>query len=247
MIYLHKLLPLLITPLMMCIVLCIIGLIFQTRFFIVVGLLLLYFFSMPLTAFYLVRNVEEYAVRLNFSQVPHAQAIVVLGGMLTAAPTRQGVVPEWSDPDRFLSGVELFKQGKGDRLILSGSVLPWQKQDMPEGEALKKFAVHMLGLNERDVVVTPPVTNTQDEAIEIRSLIPDATAPIILVTSAYHMPRAKIIFAQQGLNVFPYPVDFSANETRLTPMDFLPSAAALAKSTLSIREKMGQLFYRFKN
>lgn len=247
MIYLHKLLPLLITPLMVCIILCIVGLIFQARFLIVMGVALLYFFSMPLTAFYLVRNVEEYAVRLNLAQVPHAQAIVVLGGMLTAAPAREGVVPEWSDPDRFLSGVELFKQGKGDRLILSGSVLPWQKQDMPEGEALKKFAVHMLGLNEKDIIVTPPVTNTQDEAMEIRSLIPDATAPIILVTSAYHMPRAKIIFAQQGVKVFPYPVDFSANETRITPMDFLPSAAALTKSTLAVREKAGQLFYLYKN
>ena len=37
---------------------------------------------------------------------------------------------------------------------------------------------------------------------------------VILVTSAFHMPRAQKVFQNQNLKVIPYPVDFRSSEKK---------------------------------
>jgi len=70
---------------------------------------------------------------------------------------------------------------------------------------------------------------------------------IILVTSAFHMPRARVLFEKEGFEVIPYPVDFkSLNPDSHTFMDYLPNGQSLAKIELGLREVMGRLFYWLK-
>ena len=70
---------------------------------------------------------------------------------------------------------------------------------------------------------------------------------IILVTSAFHMPRAQRLFEKEGLWVVPYPVDFKSLTTdSVTFMDYLPNAGSLAKTELGLRELIGRLFYWLK-
>ena len=66
---------------------------------------------------------------------------------------------------------------------------------------------------------------------------------IILVTSAFHMERAKALFIQNGFIVTAYPVDFKADTSDLTPMSFMPSAYALKDVEFALRELMGRLYY----
>ena len=48
---------------------------------------------------------------------------------------------------------------------------------------------------------------------------------IILVTTAFHMYRAKRLFEKQGFVVIIYKVDYKTSEENIvTVMDFLPSA-----------------------
>ena len=67
---------------------------------------------------------------------------------------------------------------------------------------------------------------------------------MLLVTSAFHMPRAQVLFERAGLTVVPFPVDFkvSAGGT-VSVLDFLPSGGALAQTEMAMREGYGQLFY----
>ncbi|MEN9931253.1 MAG: hypothetical protein RL604_1500, partial [Pseudomonadota bacterium] len=58
---------------------------------------------------------------------------------------------------------------------------------------------------------------------------------IILVTSAFHMPRAKSLFEKQGLEVQAFPVDFKIEANNRTILDFLPSARAMKDDEFSIR------------
>ena len=70
---------------------------------------------------------------------------------------------------------------------------------------------------------------------------------IILVTSAFHMPRAQRLFENEGLEVVPYPVDFkSLTADSITFMDYLPHSRSLAKTELSLWEFMGRLYYWLK-
>ena len=71
---------------------------------------------------------------------------------------------------------------------------------------------------------------------------------MLLVTSAFHMLRAKVQFEAAGLRVEPYPVDFLvSSEKQVTIMDFLPSAGALSQTELALREFYGRAFYRIRH
>ena len=69
---------------------------------------------------------------------------------------------------------------------------------------------------------------------------------IILVTSAYHMRRARMLFQRQGLEVEPFPVDFQLPyQERITIISFLPNAECLKNSETAMREAMGIFYYTF--
>jgi len=67
---------------------------------------------------------------------------------------------------------------------------------------------------------------------------------IILVTSAFHMRRARMLFERQGFEVEPFPVDFQTSDRpTINVLSFIPSAHALAKSETAMREGVGMLYY----
>ena len=89
--------------------------------------------------------------------------------------------------------------------------------------------------------------NTAEEAVAVKELI-SSSKRIILVTSAYHMYRAKRLFEKQGFQVVPYKVDYkTAGENAITVMDFLTSAGNLGMTETGIREITGRIFYLIKD
>ncbi|HLO64577.1 MAG TPA: YdcF family protein, partial [Azonexus sp.] len=71
-------------------------------------------------------------------------------------------------------------------------------------------------------------------------LNPDGVRRIVLVTQAFHMPRARLLFEAQGFTVIPAPAHFVArggNDFELHSL--LPSAAALHNSYYALHEWLG--------
>ena len=66
---------------------------------------------------------------------------------------------------------------------------------------------------------------------------------ILLVTSAYHMPRAKGLFEAQGLEVVPAATDHEVVSRRLW-RNLLPETSALDGSSRAIKEIVGRLVGR---
>lgn len=245
MIYLHKLLPLLLSPLVLVSCLVVYGTIRYNRTLVLTGIACLYLLSTPLVAGQLFRYAERHQVRQNPGALPPAEAIVVLSGMLTSVPSSEGVVTEWGDPDRFFGGVALYQAGKSGKLVFTGGLLPWNKQRTPEGVILKQYAA-ALGVPGNAISVTAAAQNTAQEAAAVKKLLNRDKATILLVTSAFHMPRAQLLFEREDFTVIPYPVDFKVGATSMTPMDFLPDAGALWLTDVAIREQLGLLYYRIK-
>ena len=210
------------------------------------GLALLLVFSMPLVSNLLFRAVENYEERPVIATLPSGDAIVILSGMLTTAPLAGGgTVSEWTDPDRFFTGVELLKAEKAPLLIFTGGQLPWLPNEPPESDVLKPFAIQM-GVPPERIAVTSVVENTEDEAREVHRLLGPGKR-IILVTSAFHLTRATRLFKAQGLEIIPFPVDFNGDTTRpWTILDVIPTATGLWKSEMAIREWLGRAFYAVK-
>ena len=151
---------------------------------------------------------------------------------------------EWGDPDRFFGGIALFKAGKAQRLIFTGGKMTWDKAKKTEGEVLKEYAIPN-GIPSEKIFVTKNVENTADEALAVKELI-GTSKRIILVTSAYHMYRAKRLFEKQGIEVIPFKVDYKvARSLKTTIMDFLPDGESLKQTERGIRELVGRLIYYF--
>ncbi len=89
--------------------------------------------------------------------------------------------------------------------------------------------------------------NTADEAVAVKELI-SPSRRIILVTSAYHMYRAKELFEIQGFEVISCNVDYKVMSNKeITVIDFFPSADNLKTTETGFRELLGRLFYFIKD
>ena len=245
MIYLHKILPIFVLPLMLVIIVVLIGLIRNKKKLIYIAIGVLYILSTPIFSNNFFKLVEGSEYRKPISAIDSADAIVVLSGMLEINEVGDSTYVEWGDPDRFFGGIALFKAGKAQKLVFTGGKMPWDKVKKTEGEVLREFAISN-GIDFEKIFVTKDVENTADEAVAVKELI-SPSKRIILVTSAFHMYRAQRLFEKQGIEVIPYKVDYkAAGNSKVTVMDFLPSAGNLAMTENGIREFIGNLYYYLK-
>ena len=170
----------------------------------------------------------------------------MLSGKLEINEVGDSTYIEWGDPDRFFGGIALFKAGKAQKLVFTGGKMPWDKAKKTEGEVLKEYAISN-GIPSEKVIVTKDVENTADEAVAVKELI-RPNKRVLLVTSAYHMYRAKKLFEKQGFEVIPCKVDYkTVGNNQVTFMDFLPSAIDLELTETGIREIVGRIFYLLKS
>jgi uncharacterized SAM-binding protein YcdF (DUF218 family) len=242
---LSKLLPLFFLPLGVSLILLLWGLARRRQGFIWMGVAILLVSSNPFVGQSLIRSVEEWATRRSVLETPAVDAIVVLSAGRVVAPGKERV-SEWGDVNRFFGGVELYQAGKAALLVFTGAWISEEPDAPLEGDVLAAQA-RALGVPGDRILVTGRVANTADEAREVARLLHDRqlTAPrILLVTSAYHMPRARQVFEQQELVVEPFPVDFWFSQgSQLTVLHFLPSVDALGQTQTALRELYGRGFY----
>jgi uncharacterized SAM-binding protein YcdF (DUF218 family) len=248
-IYLHKLLPLLLMPLFIACALLVYAWISQRRAPIALALLLVWVSSNQWVANQLMRYAEQYQVRApaTAQTVGTANAIVVLSGMLRDVAASDGkVVSEWGDAaDRLDAGIALWRNGVAPRLMLTGGKLPWTLAMHTEGDTLRDMAIAR-GVTAEHITVSVDVENTAQEARAIKGMLQDQDR-VVLVTSAFHMPRAVALFEQAGITVTPYPVDFRVTERATNPYDFVPSARAAQDFELAWRELMARAFYGLRS
>ena len=245
MIYLHKILPTFVLPIMLVIIVILIGLIKNKKKLIYLAIGVLYTLSTPIFSNNFFKLVEGNEYRKPISAIDSADAIVVLSGMLEINEVGDSTYIEWGDPDRFFGGIALFKAGKSQKLVFTGGKMPWDKAKKTEGEVLKEYAISN-GISSEKIFVTKDVVNTADEAVAVKELI-SPSKRIILVTSAYHMYRAKWLFEKQGFTVIPYKVDYkTGRNNQVIFIYFLPSAVNLGLTEIGIREIIGRIYYIIK-
>ena len=143
--------------------------------------------------------------------VDEAAGIIVLGGAISGAQDlgdRRPILNEAAD--RMIEAVRLAQQYPALPVIFSGGngeFFPGSKQE-PEAELARRF---FAGFK-----ITPPrlrledrSRNTLENAVFTAKLVqPQPDQRWILVTSAFHMPRARALFEAQGFRIIPQAGDF---------------------------------------
>lgn len=259
--YLSKLLPLLFYPLGLACVLMVVALITiwkRPRWAagaIALALVVLLVSSNGWTTRYLLQELEWQ--HLPPTELPTAEAIVVLGGATQpATPPRPGV-DLLGEGDRIFYAAQLYQQKKAPVLILSGGRINWQGSSnvQPESADMAVF-LRQLGIPETAIIQEPDSLNTYQNAVNVKQILDQRQINrVLLVTSALHMPRSLLIFQRQGIAAIPAPTDFLISEAdtdaqqfgpQAALLNFLPDADRLKNFTRALKEYIGLLVYSWR-
>ncbi|OZC34916.1 hypothetical protein B9Q17_09920 [Marinobacter vinifirmus] len=175
-------------------------------------------------------------------EVPQAEAIVVLGGGVSPAGHGDLYPNLESGADRVWHAARLFHASKAPLVLLTGGSDP-EHSATSEAEAMQRFMVD-LGVPEQAILLEQQSRNTTQNAEHSAEILAEqGINRILLITSAYHMPRAKGLFQAQGLEVIPVATD---QEVLSRPLwrDLLPETSALDSSSRAIKEIVGRLVGR---
>ncbi len=185
----------------------------------------------------------EIAPPLSLSDLPSADAIVVLGG------GRHVDMPEYGGDtvneltlERLRYAAQLYKSKHLPILVTGGA--PGGGTE-PEGTLMKEVLERDYG-----IPVTWTETNsltTWENAVKAAPILKRAKIKrILLVTHASDLRRAVPLFRQQGLQVIPAGTRFA--RVRIDdPLIFLPDARSLTESTWALHEWLGLVWYRLRS
>ena len=221
------------------------SMVFRSRISGILAVSILIICSLPIFSNKLITYLENEYILSDASSAKTADAIVVLSGMVRTINGKNGLSYEWGEAsDRIFAGIELIKKNKAPIMVLTGGKLPWSV-GKPEGEYLRDVAIKY-GVPNKNILLTENVENTDQEAKAVGKLLNKTSPKIILVTSAFHMPRAQKVFEAAGINIEPFAVDFLSGADKYTIMNFIPSAKAFDRTSFFIRELIGRLYYNLK-
>jgi uncharacterized SAM-binding protein YcdF (DUF218 family) len=170
--------------------------------------------------------------------------ILVLGGAVDPALSlAYGETVFNSSVARVLSGIALARRHPEAKLALVGGEGGYISVGLPESRATLSLVVEQR-IDSARVILEERSRNTHENATFAKEMIrpgPDETW--VLVTSAFHMPRAVASFAAVDWPVIPYPVDFKVDpRAGLRPGFNLLDG--LGAGTLAGKEWAGLLAYR---
>lgn len=162
-----------------------------------------------------------------------ADVIVVLGG----GSYNTGVLTDDS-LKRLLTGFVLQKKLNIPIILSGGSAIT----NLPESEVMKKVLIE-LGVDRSKIFTDVSSRDTIGNAFFTKKICEaNGFKKILLVTSAYHMPRSVLTFEKIGLEIIPYPTDFKMDK-RYNMYSYFPKMNVLQDSTKAIREYIGFIGY----
>lgn len=201
-----------------------------------IGGTLLFLQSLPIVANNLIGTLEARAGGV-FVSAQGAQAIVVLGsGLRRDAPEYGSDTVNERSLVRLRYGATLARQLQLPVLI-AGGVPPLASR--AEADVMAAIAEREFGVPVR--WKESESRDTADNArMSARILKAAGIRRVVLVTQAFHMPRARQLFESAGLEVIPAPTDFKGpGEGPLEVFDFLPQARAIQTSYYALHEWLG--------
>jgi uncharacterized SAM-binding protein YcdF (DUF218 family) len=203
---------------------------------------LLCLFSSERVSNALVRHLEEASKPTMKTGVTY-DAAILLGGVVEHRETATwGAVAYNDNVERLLVTYDLLKSGRCHDVIISGGA----EAGDPVHEALVLGKqLEDWGVEPSRIVLDDHALNTRENAVESARLAHEhGYRTLLLVTSAFHMPRALDCFRAVGLDVDALPVDYKSFDPNRASAELLPRAGPLKDSTMALREFAGRWIYR---
>jgi uncharacterized SAM-binding protein YcdF (DUF218 family) len=166
--------------------------------------------STPALANLLIAALErEYPTR-SIESATGSDVAIVLGGQIANSHAGPGQVGIGAAGDRLVKAYLLWRAGKAKTILVSGGDLPWEPAAEAESELAARI-LEQLGVPTDAILVEGQSRNTRENAVDTASIWrQQGFRSGLLITSAFHMPRALATFRAAGLDVAPWSVVFAA-------------------------------------
>jgi uncharacterized SAM-binding protein YcdF (DUF218 family) len=189
------------------------------------------------------------------TELPTAEAIVVLGGATKSAFPPRPFVDLNEQGDRVIYAAQLYRQKKAPVIILSGGRIDWRGSGSSESADMAAVLTS-IGIPSEALIQEPDSLNTFQNAVNVKKILESRLInKVLLVTSALHMPRSLLIFQRQGIDAIPAPCDFLVSKGEFQELASTPKAAILNllpdvnnqhQFTSALKEYIGILVYRLR-
>jgi uncharacterized SAM-binding protein YcdF (DUF218 family) len=171
--------------------------------------------------------------------------VIVLGGTYDTEVTNlRGQMALNETGERLIALGDLARRYPDARLIYAGGGSEFTPDTTPEATLVENTA-HQLGLAAGRIAYERKSLNTYENAVYAKKIArPKAGERWLVVTSAFHMPRAIGVFRTAGFPVTPYPVDYrtGGNVSLMRPFGF--AGEGLRRTDIAAKEWIGLLSYR---
>jgi uncharacterized SAM-binding protein YcdF (DUF218 family) len=229
-----------LTPLGLAMLLALLGLALRRRRLVLLAVIWLWVWSTPKAAVWLGGTLEYQHPIQAIGALPPADAIVILGGTLDPP-----VLPWFPEPnlgpasDRILLGAKLWLAGKAPLVIFSGGS---PSSQTPEALVAKDLLM-MLGLPSEVIVTESASRTTRENAALLAPVLRAHRAQrVLLVTSAWHMPRSLINLRAAAPDIEWVPA--GCDQHTFAELDYpasrwMPNTNALDFSRMMFKEWLG--------
>lgn len=172
-------------------------------------------------------------------------AVLLLGGVTDELVASQTGQPAYNDNvERLVVTYTLLRENRARVAVVSGAAMDPSLERWGEARVLADQLVEW-GIARERVILEPKARNTRENATYCAELARQrGYGKLLVVTSAFHVPRALDTFRAVDLPVDVLPVDFRAAPKGGRELELLPRAGDLALSARATREMLGRLVYR---
>lgn len=196
----------------------------------------------------LLASLEAPWAPVDLAALPECDAVIVLGGGLEPSRSEPAGIHFMGGADRLFTGLTLAKKGKGKVILIGGGGFKTTTGMESEADAVKQW-VEAWQLSPVPVQSLGNCLDTHDEAVKVAALVvKHGWKKVALVTSAYHMTRARAVFETAGTPVVPVPCNYlsvALRQNRVIWLD-VPNAANLGHFEAWMHEIVGWWAYRLR-
>lgn len=207
----------------------------------------IWLWSTPLVSNAIVGSLLDRGLLQRVEKLPAADAIVVLGGGIKPVSKYRIYPILGRTSDRVWHAARLYHAGKAPLVVASAGNVWSRSPNVQSGADAMRILLEALGVPEAAILVEGSSRNTHENAAFTAKLAAErGIERVLLVTEAWHMPRAEATFRQVGLEVVPAPTHNVIKHVRPGIFMILPNAWALNNSSLALKEYLGFLVYRLR-
>lgn len=221
------------------------------RILVLISLLLLWLLATEPVRDMLLDPLEQHDAALGdqqLSDLAHEKSVIVVlgGGLYQKAPEYAGRDMLHNEAlMRTLYGADLAIKSGLDIYVTGGVLEPDRSE--PEGQVMARMLTRF-GVDPQRIHAESQALTTWENGTYIRDLTKKAgVTQIILVTTAWHMPRSVWVFESLGMHVIAAPCDYVVKPGPYDVRSYFPRWNVLADSGNALHEYLGLLWYRFSH